>query len=148
MRTAMAALVGEIAAGAARRAGIAGLPDVSGTLGVLQAEYPRPADDAAPADGQREPLAGVAEVFGLDATDRFLLWAAVAPDLDANVGYAYAALRGSTGVARCTVALALELAGIGSAAAEGFARLGPRAPLRRHGLLQVAGTEPWGQRRL
>jgi len=142
VRTAMAALVGELTAAAARRTGTAELPELSATLGILRTEYP------AGTEHEREPLTGVADVFGLDPTDRFLLWAAVAPELDANVGYAYAGLRGSTGVARCTVALALELAGIGSAAAEGFRRLGPRAALRRHGLLHVAGTEPWGQRRL
>jgi hypothetical protein len=109
----MAALVGELTLAAARRTGTAELPELSGVLSILRAEYPDGAED------EHAPLAGVADVFGLDATDRFLLWAAVAPELDANVGYAYAGLRGSTGVARCTVALALELAGIGSAAAEG-----------------------------
>ncbi|MCU1657745.1 MAG: ATP-binding protein [Pseudonocardiales bacterium] len=97
---------------------------------------------AAPDDGP-DPLAGVADVFGLDAVDASLLWLSAAGDLDANVGIAFALLRGVPGTARPSVALGLELCGVPTAHPDGFARLGPNGPLRRHGLVDIAGPEPW-----
>ena len=105
---------------------------------ILGHEYNDLGDSAAP-----DTLADIGDVFGLDETDRLLLWAAAAVDLDANIGIAYGLLRGTGGTARPTVGLLLELAGVASAQAEGFARLAPTAPLRQHRLLEVIGTDPW-----
>src|SRR4051812_5440542 len=155
------------AAGARRRAAATG-PDgrwgnadeFAATLAVLHADH---ADaDAVEADAEPDaddadagdveiigsPLAGIAEVFGLDTTDTALLWLAAASDLDATVGLAYGQLRGIAGTARPTVALGLELAGVPTASAEAFGRLGTEAPLRRHRLIELTETEPWLGRQL
>jgi hypothetical protein len=145
----MMTLIEQLETAGARR-GAAGGPgestwsvegDFAATLAVLRADH-------AGIDDEISPLVAVAEVFGLDATDAGLLWVATASDLDATVGLAYAQLRGVTGSARPTVALALELAGVPTATAEAFARLGPDSPLRRHRLLDLTDTEQWLARQL
>jgi len=102
--------------------------------------------DEAPAEA--DPIAGLAEVFGLDEVDATLLAAAAAPDLDGNLALAFGLLRGLPGPGRCAVGLALELAGLPTLAADGFDRLGPAGPLSRHRLLEVIGNEPWLGRQL
>jgi predicted nucleic acid-binding protein len=121
--------------------GWAARADFAATIEVLRGDY-------AEVDEAASPLDGVAEVFGLDATDAALLWLAAAGDLDASVGLAYGQLRGVAGSARPTVSLALELTGVPTATAEAFARLGPEAPLRRQRLLEVSEGEPWLARQL
>lgn len=119
---------------------------VAETVATLRAEHGAGADD--PDDQVLSPLDDVAAVFGLDPDDARLLWCAAAADLDASVGLAYAELLGAPGSTAPTVALALEMVAVGTATPEAFGRLGPDGPLRRHGLLEVDGPEPWLQRRL
>lgn len=141
----MAALVAELHAAAQRRPAAIRKAGLDDTLAALAADY---GADVAKASRSDRVDAAVGRVFGLSATDVAVLWAAAAPDLDGNVGLAYAQLRGATGVSACTVALALELTGVPTASADAFARLGPRAALRRHRLVDIVGAEPWGQRRV
>jgi hypothetical protein len=115
-------------------------PDWQAVLAVLRADYPAATEPAAEPAG---PLVRVGEVFGLDDTDSAILWLAAAADLDATVGQAYALLRGLTGSARPTVALALELVAVATATAEPFCRLGANAPLRVGRLLEMSDSEQW-----
>ena len=144
MRDKLTALVDQLHDAAQRRTTSGSASELANTLRILRADYPA----SAARNSSDSPIDGITAVFGLDDIDCALLTAAAAVDIDANMGIAYALLRGEMGVARCTVALALELAGVATAAPEAFARLGSQAPLRRHRLVDVVGTEPWGQRRL
>jgi hypothetical protein len=90
-----------------------------------------------------ERLTGLAEVFGLDPMAADLLLVAAAPDLDANFALAYGLLRGGDSAARASVGLALELCELPSLSADGVTHLGAPAPLREHGLVDVAGHAPW-----
>jgi predicted nucleic acid-binding protein len=150
MPTPMSTLIDQLDAAGTRRTSAAGStesgwaaePDFAATLAVLKADHQGEGEHAG------SPLDAVAEVFGLDATDAALLWLAVASDLDATVGLAYAHLRGVVGSARPTVALALELTGVPTATPDAFARLGAGSPLRRHRLLELSDTEQWLGRQL
>ena len=147
----MQILIEQLDAAGARRRGEPGEwpaeAEFAGVLAVLQQDH-RPSAVADESGVDAEPLAAVSEIFGLDEVDAALLWCAAAGDLDANVGIAFAALRGAPGQARPTVALALELAGLPTATAEPFVRLGLDGPLRRHGLIEVSTSEPWLARQL
>jgi predicted nucleic acid-binding protein len=107
------------------------------TLGVLRVDHAAADDDAT------HPIETICGVFGLDKLDGELLWLAAAPDLDATIGLAFALLRGLAGAVRPSVSLALELAGIPTATAESFARLGPDGALQRGRLLEMSDAEPW-----
>ncbi len=107
-------------------------------LAVLRADHA-----GAAAAETAHPLETISAVFGLDDADATLLWLATAGDLDATVGLAFALLRGLAGAVRPTVSLALELAGIPTATADCFVRLGPDGALRRGRLLEVSEAEPW-----
>ncbi len=151
MRQRMAELVEQVAVAARRRSeagGPAGAAELDAIVAVLRSDYEPTGDDPAGEAGERDALTGVGEVFGLDAADAGLLTIAVAADLDANLGMAFGLLRGLPGPARPSVALALELTGIPTLAADGFDRLGPDGPLRRHRLVEVQGSEPWLGRQL
>ena len=167
MRQRMADLVDRITVAGRRRAeaaaqaadGRAGsqlgaaLAELEATIAVLRADYglaPAGTPSVSPPSSDTEPdaLAGLSEVFGLDPVDDALLVIAAGPDLDANVGTAFGLLRGLSAPARASVALALELSGLPTLAPDGFDRLGPDAPLRRHRLLDVTGSEPWLGRQL
>ena len=143
----MSNLVDQLAAAVQRRtrsdSAWSGAGEMASVLAALRADHPTAADEDA-----TDPLDGVADVFGLDSCDAGLLWLSAAGDLDANIGMAYALLRGLPGTARPSVGLGLELSGVGTATAAGFARLRPDAPLRRHRLLEVTGTDPWLSRPL
>jgi AAA+ superfamily predicted ATPase len=121
-----------------------GADQLASCLEVLRADYgamPQPE-----LDQQSHGLRRVEELFGLDPTDGAILFACAMAELDGTVSLAYALLRGlGPGAARCTVALAMELSGAASTA-EGLHRLGHRAPLRRHDLVQVSTAEPWIER--
>jgi hypothetical protein len=78
-------------------------------------------------------------VFGLTDLDVDVLINAAAPDLDPGFGLACAALQGSFDSQRTTVATAFELAGCDPRSPAHRARLSPRSPLRRFGLLVVDG---------
>ncbi|MFL6162089.1 MAG: ATP-binding protein [Jatrophihabitantaceae bacterium] len=93
-------------------------------------------------------LAGLTEVFGLDGVDAALLTVAAAPELDTNLALAFGLLRGLPGPSRASVGLTLELTGLSTLGPDGFDRLGPDGPLRRHRLLEVFGPEPWLGRQL
>jgi predicted nucleic acid-binding protein len=129
------------AAAATSSAGWALADDFAATLAVLRADYTG-------VDESDSPLHAISEVFGLDDTDAALLWLAAAVDLDATIGLAYAQLRGVSGLARASVALALELTGVPTATAEAFTRLGPDAPLRRYSLIELSDSDPWLSRQL
>jgi len=149
MRQRMAELVEQVALAARRRAGAGASTagaELDAIVAVLRSDY-EPVEVAS-GDSERDVLAGVGEVFGLDPVDAGLLTIAVAADLDANLGMAFGLLRGLPGPARPSVALALELTGIPTLAADGFDRLGPDGPLRRHRLVEVQGNEPWLGRQL
>jgi predicted nucleic acid-binding protein len=153
-------LVGRVAEAGRRRsaAGVESWPEagrLASIVAVLQDEYGAPPDgtelaDAELADAAAKPdrLAGLSEVFGLDAVDAALLAVAAAPELDSNLASAFGLLRGLPGPSRVTVGLTLELAGLPTLGPDGFDRLGPDAPLRRHLLLEVFGSDPWLNRQL
>ncbi|MEO6885016.1 MAG: hypothetical protein ABI232_01840, partial [Jatrophihabitantaceae bacterium] len=113
--------------------------EFAATLAALQADY----EGLVAEPDTVHPLTTIAEVFGLDEIDAALLWLAAAVDLDANIGLAYALLRGLAGAVRPSVALALELLAVPTATPESFARLGPDGALRRSRLLEVSDSEPW-----
>ncbi len=146
MRQRMAGLVEQVAVAAHRRAEAGGAPvrELDSIVAVLRADYGGEA--AAEADG--DVLAGVSEVFELDPVDTGLLTIAAAADFDANLSMAFGLLRGLSAPARPSIALALELSSIPTLAADGFDRLGPDGPLRRHRLVEVLGSEPWLGRQL
>jgi hypothetical protein len=115
-------------------------PALDAVLAVLDADH---GDAAAPgADTLEARLEDVREVFGLTPLDVDLLVVACAPDLDANLGLAFALVQGDPARSRPSVGLALELAGVPALSASARARVGPAGPLRRHALLLVLGEEP------
>jgi SpoVK/Ycf46/Vps4 family AAA+-type ATPase len=97
--------------------------------------------DYAAFDEPDPALQTVAQGFGLTDLDCELLVAAAAPELDVRFGALYALLLGADRMLP-TAGLALELCGHGSLSASARTRLGPAAPLRRHGLLSVDGDGP------
>ncbi|WP_051275144.1 ATP-binding protein [Cellulomonas sp. URHD0024] len=129
-----------VVAAAARR------PDTAERLAVvviaLQQDYPSGAQD----DDER--FAGVVECFQLSDAAAALLAVAVAPTLDPTFGQAYDLLTGRTLGGRVTVALALELAGLGTASVESSAELHASAPLRNVGLVEMTGDGGWLDRTL
>jgi ATPase family associated with various cellular activities (AAA) len=118
---------------------------LAGTLSAITADY---ADELPESGDGPDPLDRAGDVFDLDEIERFVLWAAAAPEFDANVGIAYGQLRGEAGSVRCTVGLALELAGVPTSSPLAFRLLGADAALVRTGLVEAAGSQPWLQRRL
>jgi AAA+ superfamily predicted ATPase len=108
------------------------------------------ADDAAP--GRLDPLARtlpeLARHAGLDPVESALLTAALASEIDQNLHLLTGLLSGDDSPQRPTVALALELAGMGPAERAGRRALAELGPLRRHGLLRVTGDGPLLARRL
>ncbi|KOV70693.1 ATPase AAA [Streptomyces sp. AS58] len=108
---------------------------------LLQDDRARPAvrhDDAyglyGDADGR---LAGLAEGFGLTELDIHILLTALAPDVDRDFESLYGYLNDDVTRRCCTVALALDLAGLPPWRAAARARFHPGAPLRAGGLLTV-----------
>ena len=109
---------------------------------LLRADYPEAFIDAdrglaelfEPAADQR--WEALRSVFRLSSVEERLLRVAVAPELDPQIGAVFALLSG--GSARPTVALALELAGIGFLSAQRSV-LGPAGTLSRSSLLAVEG---------
>ncbi len=86
--------------------------------------------------------------FGLTESDRAVLQVAVAAETSVAAHLLLGLLSGDPGPGRPTVALALELAGIAPELTEATRHLGTRAPLLRHGLLGLAGTDVLLSRRL
>jgi AAA+ superfamily predicted ATPase len=149
----MAGLVEQVAVAAHRRAEAGGGPvrELDSIVAVLRADYGGEPGEAAAqpaAEPDGDVLAGVSEVFELDPVDAGLLTIAAAADFDANLSMAFGLLRGLSAPARPSIALALELSSIPTLAADGFDRLGPDGPLRRHRLVEVLGSEPWLGRQL
>jgi DNA polymerase III delta prime subunit len=127
-------LIGPTADAASRRTHLRGSDEVAALLDLLSIEY-------ADADEPSEALNAVAEGFQLTDFDCELLVVAAAPELDIRFGALYALLLGSDRMLP-TAGLALELCGEGSLSQPARRRLGPAAPLRRHGLLLVGGDGP------
>jgi len=166
MRQRMAELVERIALAARRRSeaqagagsAAAGVAELDSIIAVLRADYALDAAEAQPPGAAGSPgqpdgdvqdvITGLSEVFGLDQVDAGLLVIAAGADLDANLSMAFGLLRGLVAPARPSVALALELSGLPTLAPDGFDRLGPDGPLRRHRLVEVIGSEPWLGRQL
>ncbi|MFF3644465.1 AAA family ATPase [Streptomyces sp. NPDC002564] len=108
------------------------------------ATAPSPVPGAPPQDdghGPGDPLADLAERFGLSPLDLRILLAALAPDVDRRFEPLYGYLNDDVGRRRATVALALDLAGTGPHDASARARFHPRAPLRAGGLVVVEDEE-------
>lgn len=117
---------------------------LAGCVEVLRADHAVTCNVAR--DAQSHGLHRIGELFGLDETERAMLFACAMAELDGTVSLAYALLRGLVpGAARCTVALAMEL-GATPSVAEGLHRLGHQSPLRRHDLVQLSTAEPWVER--
>ncbi len=143
-------LTDAVAAAAARRH-VAGPGDsaavddqLAACVEVLRADHEAMQPRALAAE--TEGLDRIGDLFGLDPTDRAILFACAMAELDGAVSFAYSLLRGLIpGAARCSVALAIELSGAASAA-EGLHRFGHSAPLRRHDLVQLSAAEPWVER--
>ncbi len=148
MRERLAWLAGQLSSAASRRSGSAAFADTAladAVLSALKADY---ADCDAPSDDPGDRAAALAQLFGLDALELQLLLVATAADLDANIGLAFGLLGGDPSSSRPTVALALELCGVPTASADGLSRLGPAAPLRSQGLIEVGGDATWLRRTL
>jgi hypothetical protein len=146
MRARMTDLVERLAAARTRRgADWPEGPEYDRVVAVMRADHGPAEPDGGPAalDGGSDALDDLADVFGLDEVDALLLWLAAAADLDANAALAYGLLRGHTGLAAASTGLALELAGVPTASAEAVSRFAADGPLRRHGLLETTGAEPW-----
>jgi AAA+ superfamily predicted ATPase len=115
----------------AQRAHEAAFEGLSDSLGAI--------DDA---------LAEVTHRFGLARVDVRLLAVAALAELDPSAHLMLGLLSGDHGPGRPTAALAFELAGAPVNGASGRARLGDLAPLVRHGLVALAGTDVLLSRRL
>jgi predicted nucleic acid-binding protein len=121
---------------------------LTAVLGVLQDEHLGGAAAETDRAGSGDRLDALAQIFGLEDVDVDLLLIAAAPDLDANVALGFGLLRGVDGPARASVGLAMELCGLPTLSADGFAHLGSGAPLCAHALLAVTGSVPWLSREL
>jgi hypothetical protein len=64
------------------------------------------------------------------------------PDTGRNIAFAFGLLQGNDAAESPSVALASELAGIGSPT-DGYRAIGPSSTLRRHDLIGVVGAGPW-----
>src|SRR5262249_27132929 len=121
---------------------------LTAVLGVLQDEHLGGASRRSVRGNAADRLRALADIFGLDEVDVDLLLIGAAPDLDANVALSFGLLRGAEGPARASVGLAMELCGLPTMAADGFAHLGEGAPLCSHALLAVTGRTQWLSREL
>lgn len=130
----LTALVESVAAACERREG--GQP-LAAVQQALTADYPSPTPTEA-----ADRLDALASGFGLTSLDERLLTVAVAGEIDPNFALANGLLTGLDRPGWPTVALALELAGVPLSDPDARARLHPLAPLQRHGLVSVAGSEP------
>ena len=82
-------------------------------------------------------MGDMASAFGLDAFDLDVLTIVVAPDLEPRFERLYGYLHDDLTRRRASIGLALELTGRGFADADARGRLGPDAPLVRHGLVHL-----------
>ncbi|MCF3125339.1 ATP-binding protein [Streptomyces arenae] len=103
---------------------------------LATAPPPAPGTDVFPAEPV-DAFEALALRFGLDALDRRVLLAALAPDVDRRFEPLYGYLNDDVGRRRATVALALDLAGTGPHDPLARARFHPLAPLRAGGLLTL-----------
>lgn len=147
MRSRLAPLAAELTAAAGRRPHDTAISDV---LRVLAQTYPLDSatDGAQPGAPGADRLSVLAERFGLQPGSTALLLVAVAPALDANVGLAYDLLTARSLRGRVTVGLALELVRVPTASAASEDLLGPAGELRRHGLIDVTGSDGWLDREI
>jgi hypothetical protein len=136
-QTTVVALIVALDAAADRR-GIADRADWAGIRSAL-AGWGESSEMAQRIDDNLDALAAV---FGLGAVERDLLLVAAAVDIDPTLAAAYGVLTGADAPRAASVALALELAGVGVAAPVGRVALSAAAPLRRWGLITEAAG-PW-----
>ena len=123
-----------------RGAGWPALDRAAAALDVLRLE-----ESAQLVDGAE--LSRVAARFGLDEHDARLLGIAARAELDPTVHLICGLLSGDQGGGRPSVAVALELAGIHPTDPSGRARFAELAPLARHGLLTLVGSDTLPSRR-
>jgi hypothetical protein len=71
----------------------------------------------------------------------------LAGELDHNIAFAFGLLQGNDAAESPSVALASELAGIGSPT-DGYRAIGPSSTLRRHDLIGVVAAGRWATRRV
>ena len=146
MQRRVATLVQQVRTAARRRSADRDAADrLDAVLQVLEADHVDVDGDPDVLDVRLEDLR---RVFALSPLDVDLLVVACAPDLDPNLGLAFALLQGDPSRTRPGVGLALELCGSALLSGAARARLGPSGPLRTHGLLDVVGDEPLPQRPL
>ena len=105
---------------------------LASVLAVLADEHPPDQDDEV-------GLGVLAGVFDLTPLDVSLLLIGCAPDLDPNIGAAFALLQDAPALRSATAALALELCGQPLRSGAARARLASGGPLRRHDLLLLRG---------
>lgn len=132
----LAVLVGRVAEAVGRRGFLDGHQDASALIDLLSAEYP----STAPSQF-RGVVDGLEEDFGLSGLDTELLVVAGAAELDVRFGALFGLLLDSDRLWP-TAGLALELCGQSSTSGAARRRLGPAAPLRRHGVLSLEGSGP------
>lgn len=140
MKDRLTRLIDALSAAAERRPELAGDPDLGALIKLLSDEH---GDAEALVNSLEDPLARIAEVFGLSDLDTDLLFVAASVDLDQRLSTVYSLLAGGAVRQRPTVGLALELCGYGSLSTAARHRLSPTAPLRRQRLLRVDGPEPF-----
>ncbi|HEY2298045.1 MAG TPA: ATP-binding protein [Jatrophihabitans sp.] len=136
MQRTLAGLVHRIQQALARREGVVDADAVARLQAVLAADY---GTTSGPED---DVLGDVAAIFDLGELDVLLLTVALAPELDATFGGAYALLQQDPTRQRPSVGLALELAGAASLDPAARERLSSTAPLRANDLLDVSGEAP------
>ena len=128
----------------ARRDDTDGIDELTRMLAAVE----RAADDAE-GSGAGLRLREFARCFALAALDVDLLLVALAPEVDPRFERLYGYLHDDVTRRRPTVGLALELAGIPAASAEGRARLRPGRPLVDNALVEVIeGERPFLTRSL
>ena len=132
----MLALLADAVAEAGRVRGLDADPGWRQLTDTLAARY----REAGPA-GLDANLARVGAVFGLTGAEQDLLAVIAAPDLDPAFALAAGRLRGQSGVQPVTVALALELSGIGLLSGHGRALVAAGGALRRWALVAAGRAE-------
>jgi len=137
----------------ARTAARTATATVAATVAWPAADTARAALDALDADAAGlgvvdAALTEVGDLFGLGPAALAVLAAAALPELHPAAHVLTGLLSGDEGPARPTVAVALELAGLGVTDTAARDLLDPRAPLRATGLLDVVGDDVLIARRL
>lgn len=152
MRRVMAKVAELLGEAAVRRRGALGVLErdhLDTALRTLSVDYPQAQTDPT-VDSSADPVGPIVwtalgDIFQLTPAEHTILAVAIAPELDPNIGLVLSLLQG--GGTRPTVAMALELAGVGMLS-RGRSALTASAPLRRFSLVDLEGGEPNPLRRV